>query len=312
MPKVSVLIPIYKPNPKHLEESLDGLLKQSEQDFEAIICEEPTDVDSSAVLTKYVNDPRFQHFKNEKCLGIGGNWNRCYSKATSPVIAYLFQDDLWASHYLETALEVFEKHKTVGIISMYHEYQYDEKLWTLEGYELVKEVQKEIESGVHEGGEILRYWLHRNMHPNIIGEPPFVVLKKEVMEEVGPFHENMPQFLDVEYWLRCLQKTDWYFEKKSCGAFRVHGAAASAQNNESGKGLYDRLTVFEKLIKSLHGDLRKVAIRSRNRSVEDMIGKFFNRVKHKKGVSSSGSGQVVRFALRHPVLIAIALLKRLF
>lgn len=310
MATVSVLIPIYKPNPQHLEESLECLLQQTEQDFEVIICEEPTDVDCATVLKKYLDDPRFTYFKNETCLGIGGNWNRCASKASSPVIAYLFQDDLWSTDYLETALSIFSKHQTVGFISMNHEYKIEGELWTSEGYEALDRIKKEVlHDGAWGGREFLTMWLNRQMHPNLIGEPPFVVLKKEIMTEVGPFNERMPQFLDVEYWLRCLLVTDWYFEQKMHGQFRVHAAAASFKNNESGKGLYDRLTVFDALIKTLSGDLKRIAIASRNRSVEDMISKFLNRVQHKKGVSTSGSSQVFRFVLRHPVVMGISLVK---
>ncbi|MBT4119746.1 MAG: glycosyltransferase [Candidatus Peribacter sp.] len=311
MPKVSVLVPTYKPKELHLSESLESLRGQTETDWECIICDEPTDTDTHALILDYMVDERFKFYKNEKCLGIGGNWNRCFQKSSGQVIACLFQDDLWEPDYLETALKIFSEHQDVGLISMHHKYQYDDDLWTKEGYELVKEVQKELMPGAQPGSEILEWWLKRNMHPNIIGEPPFVVLRRELMEKVGPFNENMPQFLDVEYWLRCLQHTNWYYEKKSHGAFRVHGDAASAKNNESGEGLYDRLTVFEQLIKALHGPLKKVAIKSRNRSVQDMIEKFLNRVKHGKGTSKKGSGQVVHFVLRHPIVVGVGFVKAL-
>src|SRR3989344_7871952 len=279
MPKVSVLIPLYKPNPAHLTETLDRLMAQTEQDFECIICEEPTDVDCSGTLSRYWGDPRFTHYRNETCLGIGGNWNRCFSYAKSPVIAYLFQDDLWDPNYLATALRIFTMHKSVGFISMNHRYQYDQKLWTVEGYEILQRVKDDVlREGRWGHAEFLTMWLKREMHPNLIGEPPFVVMKREVMEEVGPFHEGMPQFLDVEYWLRCLLVTDWYYEKNIHGAFRVHGDAASFRNNESGRGLYDRLECFEMLIRSLSGDMKKLAIRSRNTSIESMAKKFLIRV----------------------------------
>lgn len=308
--KVSVLIPTYKPQRTHLTESLESLRAQTETNWECIICNEPADGDIRDIVMDYLVDERFQLYQNEKPLGIGGNWNHCFSKASGNIIAYLFQDDLWEPDYLEKALTIFAKHHDVGIISMFHKYQYDEDLWTIDGYEHVKKVLKDINPGHHEGKEILQWWLKRNMHPNIIGEPPFVVLRKELMEKVGPFNEHMPQFLDVEYWLRCLQKSNWYFAAdKHYGAFRVHGDAASAKNNESGKGLYDRLTVFEQLIKSLKGDGKKIAIQSRNRSVQDMIEKFLNRMKHNKGVSSEGGGQVIKFVLRHPLVVGAGLVR---
>lgn len=309
MPKVSVLVPTYKPNSQHLSESLESLRAQTETDWECIICDEPTDTDTHSILMDYLVDERFQFHQNEKCLGIGGNWNRCFSKASGNIIAYLFQDDLWERDYLETALNIFSTHHNVGFISMNHNYQMDEDLWTADGYEILQDIKKNVlHAGVWSGEEFLTMWLKRNMHPNLIGEPPFVVLRKEVMEEVGPFHEHMPQFLDVEYWLRCLQVTDWYYEEKMHGSFRVHGEAASFRNNESGQGLYDRLTCYDNLIRSLRGNMRKLAIQSRNKSVEDMAYKFLYRVKKGKSISTKGGNQVVGFALRHPFVIFFGVL----
>ncbi|OGJ56381.1 hypothetical protein A3D88_03255 [Candidatus Peribacteria bacterium RIFCSPHIGHO2_02_FULL_52_16] len=312
-PQVSVLIPLYKPNPAHLTETLDRLIGQTERDFECIICEEPTDVDISGTLAKYLNDPRFTHYRNEKCLGIGGNWNRCFSYATAPVIAYLFQDDLWDRDYLEAALKIFQAHPSVGFISMNHRYQYDEDLWTVEGYETLQKTKDEVlREGFWKGHEFLKLWLRRELHPNLIGEPPFVVLRKKVLEDVGPFHTSMPQFLDVEYWLRCLLKTDWYYEKNMHGAFRVHGNAASFRNNESGEGIYDRLECFEMLIRTAPADLKKIAIQSRNRAIESMAKKFLIRLKKRQTVATKGGGQVINFALRHPFLIGTAMGKVLW
>ncbi len=307
MPKVSVLIPLYKPNTEHLKETLDSLMAQTEQDFEVIICEEPTEVDATPMLSEVLKDQRFQHHKNENCLGIGGNWNQCFSYSKAPVIACLFQDDLWSPDYLETALRLFEGYYTVGFISMNHDYQYDDDLWTKEGYEKLKQIKEEVLSeGMWGGRDFLERWLKREMHPNLIGEPPFVVIKREVMEEVGPFNEEMPQFLDVEYWLRCLLVTDWCYEEKKHGAFRVHGDAASFRNNESGQGLYDRLKCYEMLISRVSGNLKRVAKESRKRAVQSMAEKFLNRVENKKGISSQGSGQVFNFALRHPLMVGTA------
>lgn len=313
MPTVSVLVPTYKPKEQHLTETLESLRAQTETDWECIICDEPTEVDTHAMVMDYLVDERFRFYKNEKCLGIGGNWNRCLSKARSDVVAYLFQDDLWEPDYLETALNIFSSHHNVGMISMNHRYQYDEDLWTADGYEVLQNIKEEVlREGMWNREEFLTMWLKRSMHPNLIGEPPFVVLRKDVMEKVGPFHEQMPQFLDVEYWLRCLQVTDWYYEKKIHGSFRIHGDAASFRNNESGQGLYDRLTCYSILIDALDGNMKKLAIQSRNKSVEDMAYKFLYRVKKGKGVSAKGGGQVVRFVLRHPLIVSMGFARALW
>lgn len=311
--KISVLIPVYKPNPEHLREAIACVYAQTEQDFECIICDEPTETDTRAMLGETLKDPRFRYIRNERRLGIGGNWNACLSLAKTPFIAFLFQDDLWEKDYLQTALDIFDAHPNVGFVSLNHRYRYDQNLHTVVGYELLQNIKKEtLKAGCQKGIDFLKFWLNRNMHPNLIGEPSFVVLRSEVMSEVGPFNETMPQFLDVEYWLRCLLITDWFYEDGLHGSFRVHGEGASFINNTTGTGLYDRLRCFELLISRCSGDMRRLAIASRNRSVEDMTKKFLMRLKRKQGVSAGGSGQVLRFAMQHPLLIIRSLIKVLW
>jgi hypothetical protein len=132
------------------------------------------------------------------------------------------------------------------------------------------------------------------------------------MQKAGPFLEDMPQFLDTEYWLRLLTVSDWMNQAdKEYGAFRVHPSAASAVNQETGAGLFDRLRCFERLISRLSGTDRRVAIRARNAAVEKMVTKFRNRVGSGKKASGQGSSTLMLFCLRHPLLILTILIRSL-
>jgi hypothetical protein len=104
--------------------------------------------------------------------------------------------------------------------------------------------------------------MEKGLRPNFIGEPSFVMLRRSLMESVGKFREDMPQGLDTEYWLRCLLRADWYFERTSLGMFRVHGQAASARNDREGLGLYDRLGFYDTLLHLLPADDYEMSLES--------------------------------------------------
>jgi glycosyltransferase involved in cell wall biosynthesis len=312
VPKVNVLVPTYNPNPVHLTEALDSVFKQENQDFDLFLHDDPTDADVRSMTQNYLHDPKVQFERSEKRLGIGGNWNACLPKGNAPYVAYLFQDDTWDPEYIKRAIEIFEKYPNVGLISMNHRYECEGEMQTGGLYQDLKNKrEKELTPGVQNGKDFLLKWIERGIHPNLIGEPSFVVLRRKVIEQVGPFLEDMSQFLDSEYWLRCLQVTDWYFEPSETGAFRVHSAAATSQNEASGAGIYDRLRCFEILIRSLRGKERSLAIHSRNRAFEIMVKKFFERRKTGKStnVKGKGGGTLKKFAIRHPILVARAILK---
>jgi glycosyltransferase involved in cell wall biosynthesis len=279
-PVISVLVPLYKPDPVFLQEALNSLLTQTEQNWECHICEEPTEANSSDVLEPFLRDSRISYHINEHRLGIGSNWNKCLTYANSPIIAYLFQDDVWDPNYLTEGKNSLEQHESVGFVSMGHTYIFEGDMQTKNLYTDVQTFREEsVSPGIHNGLQFLEEWITRELHPNIIGEPSFVMMKKSLMDEVGRFDEDMPQFLDVEYWIRCLLASDWYHCKGQYGKFRVHSDAASARNQVSGEGMFDRLACFQRLIPILpNRSMRHLARKARNRAIIKMTKKFFARI----------------------------------
>lgn len=305
MSAVSVLIPTYNPHNAFLIEALRSLQAQTFQDWAALIHDDNSDVNTQKILEPFLSDPRFRFIRSQKRLGIGGNWNACVAQSDAPLVAFLFQDDTWNPDYLQNAVDALTKHPTAGFVSIDHRYHGEAGMTNIPLYEAVRSFKKKnIRSGLHEGKELLRFWIEHELHPNIIGEPSFVVMKKSVMEQAGNFLTDMPQFLDTEYWLRLLTLTDCVvLGDREYGMFRVHAGAASAMNQEAGEGLYDRLRCFERLIGTLRGELRSSAVLARNKAVASMITKFFGRIGSGKKASSKGSSTLVKFCLRHPILI---------
>jgi glycosyltransferase involved in cell wall biosynthesis len=308
-PLIDVLIPTYNPKPDHLAAALSALQNQTFQGWHAFIHDDCSSVNVYAMVEPFLKDPRFTFVESDKRLGIGGNWNACVRQTNSPVVAFLFQDDQWSPNYLADADAALEKNPSVGFVTMNHTYQIEGDMETAPLYKSVETLRSGMSAGVHKHEELLRYWIERELTPNIIGEPCFVVMRRSAMQATGDFLENMPQFLDVEYWLRLLLKFDWYFVPGKYGAFRVHSSGASAQNQETGQGLFDRLRCFEMLIDALNGSMKKLAKTSRNNALQTMIAKFFRRVETKKSISKKGGSGLLAFCICHPFLIAHALLR---
>lgn len=304
---VSVLIPTYNADPAMLRETLDSLLAQTYEGWTALIHDDSSTSDVQVTLAPYLADKRFTFKKNPERLGIGGNWNACIRESEGEFVAFLFQDDLWAPDYLKDAIGVLEGHPTVGFVSMEHRYKIEGVDALAPLYEGVDAFRKrELSPGFHAGPALLRRWVEMELTPNLIGEPSFVVIRREALEKMGGFLKDMPQFLDVEYWTRLLLGYDWYWKCGQYGAFRVHANGASAMNQAVGQGLFDRLRCFGLLIDELSGEDKHLAEQARSDALRKMIGKFFRRLGTKKRVSSQGSGELKRFCLRHPLQILSA------
>ncbi len=307
-PLVSILIPTYEPNPVHLREAIECVLAQTNDRWTMFIHDDASNANVEEIVRPFLSDTRIKFQRSEQKLGIGGNWNACVKHATDPFVQFLFQDDLWENTYLEKSLAVLEKDARIGFTAANHRY-------LLEGeQEFVKQkepVYDEVQMlrkdpflpGNQDGLKYLADWIKKGLRPNIIGEPSFVMLRRTLIQRVGPFNETMPQGLDMEYWVRCLLKTDWCFLPEELGSFRVHVHAASAKNDEYGRGLGDRLRCFDLLLKEApSGKLRVQTEKAIVEQIAGMIRKFFQRSGSGKSSGPGALKDAVIFCVRHPKL----------
>lgn len=308
MSLIDICIPTCNSNPAYLQQTIDNVLAQTETRWRMYIHDDASTTDVFVIIEPYLNDPRISWHPNRKKLGIGGNWNATMKLGASPYVQFLFQDDWWEPTFLEQALKVMEQHPSVGMVSLEHRYVGDGGTQSLSLYEYPATFRKEeLKPGLHDGKETLRWWVTRGLHPNIVGEPDFVMLRRSVVEKAGWYLEDMQQNLDVEFALRCLLHGDWYYIPQILGSFRVHPASVSETNQREGIGIFDRFRCFEELLKHTSGPDRDVVIQSRNEALTDMAKKFLNRMKSGGQVKTGGSGAFKKFAIQHPLLVMRAL-----
>ncbi len=305
---VDVLIPTYNPKPEHLTEALRSLQAQEFQSWKALIHDDCSETDVRAIVMPFLSDARIRFVRSDTRRGIGGNWNACLNVAQAEFVAFFFQDDLWAPDYLSEGIRALQDNATVGFVSLEHEYKIEDATLTPPNIAAIQEFHSaQTTSGKQSGTELLRKWLKQGLSPNIIGEPSFVILRRDAVHRAGLFLEDMSQLLDVEYWTRLLTLGDWYCIRGNFGAFRVHESGASAMNQESGRGLHDRLRCFEILIQTLPPHEASVALKARERALTSMMTRFRSRVTSGKKVSAESSTELKKFCLRHPLLILKAI-----
>jgi glycosyltransferase involved in cell wall biosynthesis len=310
MPTVSVLLPLYRPRIDYLREALTCLKEQSFTDFEAILVNQPWDRDVRKEIEEFFTDGRFRFIQGDTEKTIGENWNACLPEVAGEYVQYLFYDDLWDRNYLAKAASVLEDDPDIGFVAVNHSYLYQGEVRTIPLYDELQEFKRtHLTPGRHNGQEFLLWWMEKGLRPNIIGEPSFVMLRRNLVDVVGPFHPTMRQFLDTEYWTRCLASADFFYLPEELGEFRVHPDGTSAQNEFAGKGIFERFDTLTQAVTLLPVELRKRAKKSLIMALEQMVGRFFLRVKEKRTVSSEGSGGLLLFCALHPLLIARAIVR---
>jgi hypothetical protein len=203
-------------------------------------------------------------------------------------------------------LDILERDARIGFTAANHAYLLEGEKEFVElkepFYDEVQHLRKDpFLPGKQDGQKYLADWIKHGLRPSIIGEPSFVMLRRTLVQRVGPFNETMPQGLDMEYWIRCLLKSDWWFLPETLGSFRIHVNAASARNDEAGRGLGDRLRCFDLLLSELpQGKLRTQTEKAIVEQIAGMIRKFFQRSGSQKSSGGGALKDALSFCIRHP------------
>jgi len=191
---VSVLLPVYNAG-KFLRECLDSISKQTFTDFELIVCDDASGDDSAAILAEYAaRDPRIKVLRNERNLGIARTRNRLI-EAVAPecrYIAIMDSDDVCFPDRLDRQLAFLESHPEVGGVGSTLEIIDENSVTT--GFRSYPTSPAEIRRVMPIG--------------NVIAQPT-MMLRRQVVTEVGFYDPACVCCSDYEYWLRVLEKYDF-------------------------------------------------------------------------------------------------------
>ncbi|RYY30108.1 MAG: glycosyltransferase family 2 protein [Chitinophagaceae bacterium] len=206
VPVVSVLIPTY--NYAHcLDEAITSVLTQTFTSFELIIIDDCSKDNTDEVVKKYLQDPRVRYFKNERNLGLVGNWNKCVSMAGGKYIKLLCADDKFRNDLLMKMVDAMESHPTVSLVCS------NKQIFG----STLSEVKLPLQY-FHKGQEIINNTLTTY---GWLGEPTCVMFRSANLH-VGAFRTDVTWLPDWEMWLRQLSVGDAYLIPEPLAFVRIH------------------------------------------------------------------------------------------
>ncbi len=231
-PLVSICIPTYNGD-KYLEECLESCIHQSFKDYEIIICDDGSSDKTISIIEEYASKfPSILFIKNEKNLGLVGNWNKCLELSSGTWIKFVFQDDYITHDCLEkfvnqitdaTQLLVCKRHFILpaNASSDFINY-YTNEVRTLDNTSgfIGKMFSPELISKI----------AVENICLNFIGEPSLIFFKKSVIHEIGVFNSSLKQICDLEFALRIATKYGLTYLSEQLCAFRIHQDSTTSTN----------------------------------------------------------------------------------
>ena len=206
-PLVTIAIPTYK-RPKYLKEAIDSALNQKDfHDYEVIVVDNDPDNESytEKLISTYPKG-KIKYYRNEKNIGMFGNWNRCIELSKGKWVSLLHDDDYLKDDFLATWHKVMQNNK-----SDYYSFGFE----NLDpGKKIERKRLKFLNSGLL---KLIKKVLHfyedgRNLKKTDLFFGNFVygclglVIEKEKAMLCGGFNEDFYPRSDTAFWIQSFYK----------------------------------------------------------------------------------------------------------
>ena len=107
-PLISVCIPVYNTE-LYLDEAIKGVLSQTYDNFELIICDNCSTDSSPQIAQHFAADPRVRFIPNQWNIGFAGNLQKTTSLAQGELLIVNCADDIMLPQALETYVQAIEQ-----------------------------------------------------------------------------------------------------------------------------------------------------------------------------------------------------------
>ncbi|MBC6988294.1 glycosyltransferase family 2 protein [Hymenobacter sp. BT491] len=238
-PRVTVIIPNYN-HARYLPRRIESVLQQTVGELEVLILDDCSPDQSREVIAGYAaRDGRIRTvFNAENSGSTFRQWNKGLALARGTYVWIAESDDYAAPTFLETLLAPLEAHPHVGLAycDSWVIDEQDNKQGTYE-YLPGEQAAERWNTDFEESGlSIIReYMSYRNVIPNASA----VVLRRSVLEKVGPADTSLRLMGDWLFWGKVLAASDMAFVARPLNYFRKHS------NNVRSSALLNGVALLE-------------------------------------------------------------------
>jgi glycosyltransferase involved in cell wall biosynthesis len=249
-------------------DALQSVLAQGYENFELLVLDDAS-TDGTLDAVSQVRDARIQVHRSRRRLGLAANWNRCLELARGEYVKLFFQDDLLAPDALERLMVSLEAEPEACL-------SFGRRTFVSSGSGAVK-APGSIYSDVLEtfyaragktvrGVDLVREALagERDLTTNVVGEPSFVLMRREAALSASPFDTRLRQLCDWDFWLRMSRGSPMCRVDACVGTFRLHARSATSLNHAQGP-LYREHSRFLRNVWAAYGPLLSAGDRQRLR-----------------------------------------------
>jgi len=243
-PVVSIIVPAFN-RLEYLRRTLASVFQQTFRDWELLIADDGSDIDTRAYLQTLEDPPRVRVLWLPHSGRPSVARNAALRAAQGEYVAFLDSDDLWTPTKLQIQVDSLRRHIDCR--------------WGYTRFVLVDESGKPTEWQRTRSWPTPVGWiLDRLARSETVIAVPSVIVSRELLEQVGGFDESLVMCEDFDLWLRLAARSQVDAIDEPCTLVTRH---AQHSGNEL-TSFEDCERVFEKLRKTrgtehLHAILRE-------------------------------------------------------
>ncbi len=215
-PSVSVITPtIGGKRLPYLLEAIASVRGQTLREWELIVVGDGADETTRATVDRVAADDHRIRCIWQSRVGLPAAENTGIRASSGRYVAFLDDDDLWAPEKLAKQVAVMEQDASIGLVAT-------TMLLRLEQEGLVAGTIPEIHPPLPEGCTF------RNLVTSCFLPKSSVLVRRQVLDQVGLFDPSLAVCEDYDLWLRVAKVARFTFLVEPLGTYRRHGGNISA------------------------------------------------------------------------------------
>jgi glycosyltransferase involved in cell wall biosynthesis len=201
---LAVIITVYNAA-KFIHRTIKSVLSQDYPFIEMIVVDDGSTDETVGLVKTFANHVRLLHHPQCINLGAAASRNLGILSTNTRYIAFLDHDDIWYPNKVNEQIKVFERHPEVGLVYT-NGHAIDENDNILNDL-----LPKDFCEPCNPDAMLLSCYIQ---------SPSSVILRRNLIEEIGMFDTNLKTASDHDLWIRASERTRLFYLPKYLFGYR--------------------------------------------------------------------------------------------
>ncbi|OIB56119.1 glycosyltransferase family 2 protein [Natrialba sp. SSL1] len=204
MTRISIILPAYNENDV-LSRAISSVLEQTFEDWELIVVDDSS-TDSTPEIANSFTDDRIRLYQHHTNRGGSAARNTGIINATGEYISFLDADDEWWDRKLDRQLTALTSAGD-DVVATYCDITREPPSNSI--IKCAQSIRKTDSTPVDGGDELIPYILSRKFG---VGGSSTLLIKSEIVREIGGFNPLFKRHQDYEFLIRVLQRGEILYQ----------------------------------------------------------------------------------------------------